>query len=73
MASGLSFPRRALEVCLPLRPQLLGKKIDVFQQKERVSFNLLSVLLGVGVGVGGWMCAKDNYLSDCYSPLGPRN
>lgn len=53
MASGLSFPKRALEVCLPLRPQLLGKKIDVFQQKERVSFTLLSVLLGVGVGVGG--------------------
>ena len=68
MASGLSFPRRALEVCLPLRPQHLLKKIGLFRQKEGVSFNPLSVPLGVG-----WMCAKDNHLSDCYSPLGPRN
>lgn len=37
MASGLSFPRRALEVCLPLRPQHLVKKIGIYRQKEGVS------------------------------------
>lgn len=62
MASGLSFPRRALEVCLPLRPQLLGKKIGVFHQKEGVSFNLLSVTLGLGVRAGGCVPKITTYL-----------
>lgn len=65
----LRRPRRVpnLKPALPLRPKLQDKQIGLFQRKNRGVFQS-----EVCTVPWGWYPAK-NSLSDCYSPVGPRN